>query len=191
MRGTARVSAALMLSAGLLQGCVSVDGRIYSEAVSADGVSAITGRFANRAHYRTTGEFLAEDNLAELMDADGKEADTATLELDRSAGLKVVFEKDGFAVFRKFYFFSDGLRITDDGKLEFPSVRGCDGGGGAVGCISRQLTLFVNKSGDLVALRAGTAGGVYGPFPIGIYTHHMSVFARRTEDLGRQPGTTP
>jgi hypothetical protein len=164
----------------VLAGCVSVDSRVWDESVDREATVTVSTKFSNHASYRSTGEFLAIDNLAELLNVPALDAETVLVSLQKEGGLTLTFFKGATATASKTYRTQDGLSVASDGKIELPKNSSFVGGGGAIGYQSKTVTLFVNKQGDLVTIQSGGGAGTVGIIiPIGIYAKHLAIFPQQ------------
>jgi hypothetical protein len=163
----------------LFFGCVSVDSRVWDESVDREATVALAGKFSNRASYRSTGEFIARDNLAELLDVPARGADAVFVSLEKG-DLTMTFVKADKSAASRVYRPQDGLLIDSEGRIQLPTKSSGAVGDGVIGYQSMTVTLFINKQGDLVTIQSGAGGGTIGIIiPIGIYAKHMAIFPRQ------------
>lgn len=170
-----KIQTLLLLIFILLTGCVSIDRRVLKETADPNSIALISGKFSNQAMYRSTGEFIAIDNLAQLLSVPSHHSNEVTISFDKNTGLVLQFSDTNET---KIVTFKEGMKLSSDGKFELPSSTHCSFSGGTLGCQGKSITLFVNKYGNLVTIQSGGGGGLFGPFPIGVYAKHIAIFRR-------------
>jgi hypothetical protein len=179
---------ALILLTIALAGCVVIDGRSWRESTSKEGPAGLSGRFTTKAAYVSKkGNLTLENNLAALMRVrDAQAADTVTMSFSESQGLTVRFEKNSTEILSKVYRPEDGLRVTEEGRIELLNIDGCDAalvqGIPSAGCLWTTITLFSNQSGDLIAVESNSSAMVFAILPVGVYIKRMAVFPRVGKD---------
>lgn len=160
-------------------GCISVDSRVWDESVDREATAALSGKFSNRASYRSTGEFIAVDNLAELLNGPARGVDAVFASLEKGE-LTLTFLTADKSAGARVYRPQDGLLIDSEGRIQLPTKSSSAVGGGVIGYQSKAVTLFINKQGDLVTIQSGGGGGTIGLIiPIGIYAKHLAIFPRQ------------
>lgn len=159
----------------IFSGCVSIDSRAWNETADQISTYTISGNFSNQASYKSTGNFIAVDNLAKLLSMQSEKRSVVNISLDENIGLTFKFSDCDET---KVYKFTDGLVIDSDGEIHLPSNSICGMKDGTLGCQEKNITLFINKQGNLVTIQSGGGAGLFGPFPIGIYAKHVAIFNR-------------
>jgi len=163
----------------VLASCVSIDSRVSSEPIDKSATRSISGEFSNHASYRSTGEFLARDNLADLLNVPARNADLVRIALDSSGTLNMTWFVGAEEKASRSYSRELGLVFEADGSIELPSKGAFVSGEGAAGYQSLSVRLFINVNGDLATIQTGGGGGLFGPIPIGIYAKHLAIFPRK------------
>lgn len=163
----------------ILPACVSVDSRVWSEAIDGDATRRISGDFANRASYRSTGEFVARDNLAWLFGVAAQDADRVRVSGDPGVALTFTWYVGDEAKATRVFTRESGLAVADDGAIDLPGKGQWSGGDGAYGYQSLDVRIFINTHGDLATVQSSGGGGFIGPLPIGVYARHLAFFPRR------------
>lgn len=177
---TRQIYCVLSLLVIVLTGCVSVDSRVWNETVDPEATATISTKFSNHATYRSTGEFLAVDNLAELLKIPATDADSVFVSLQKDGTLTLTFFKGETVSASKTYSTREGMSIDSEGRIKLPKDSAFVGGDGAIGYQSKTVTLFINKQGDLATIQSGGgAGTVAIVVPIGIYARHLAIFPRQ------------
>lgn len=171
---------AVMLSALMaMLGCVSIDSRALSETVDKAATRKMAGEFSNLASYFSSGEFVGRNNLAELLRVfPAKNAGRVRVSVMPDDSLRLTWYSGDREVATRTYDAKSGLKIAQDGAFEIQVDGKWASGEGAAGYQSLYARLFLNSKGELCAVQSGGGGGLVGPFPIGIYARHLSVFAR-------------
>lgn len=159
-------------------GCVSVDSRVWKEAIDKEATLKISGEFSNSASYFSTGEFLARNNLADLLNVPAKNAGRVRISFEPNGSLKMTWFSGDKEIASRTYEREFGLAIAPDGAIDLPSKGHWASGEGAVGYQTLSVRLFVNGSGDLATIQSGGGAGLLGPIPLGIYAKHLAVFSR-------------
>lgn len=162
----------------VISACVSIDSRISREPIDMVATAHLSGSFLNTASYRSTGEFLAVNNLAELLNIPATQAEYVRITGDPSESVTLSWLSEGKELASREYSKEFGLMVARDGLIDLPSKGNWSSGGGAVGYERRSVRLFINANGDLAAVQSGGGGGFFGPFPIGIYAQHLAIFPR-------------
>jgi hypothetical protein len=162
-----------------LPSCVSIDSRASSEPIDKSATGSMSGEFSNHASYRSTGEFLARDNLADLLNVPARNAERVRIALDRTGTLSMTWLVGTEEKASRSYSRELGLIFAADGSIELPSKGSFVSGEGAAGYQSLNVRLFVNASGDLATIQSGGGGGLLGPIPMGIYAKHLAIFPRQ------------
>ena len=167
------------LAALTVAACVSIDNRVSTEPIDRAATQRISGDFSNRASYRSTGEFLARDNLADLLGVPAKTADRVRISGDPNEALTITWylrdEEKASRLFSKEF----GLAIAADGLIDLQSEGKWGSGEGAFGYETHSVRIFINSNGDLATVQLGGGGGLFGPFPVGVYARHLAIFPRR------------
>lgn len=163
----------------LLSGCVSIDSRSWKETIDIKATSNLANRYSIRASYWSKGEFVAEDNLADLLGVVASESESVLVKFVAEKGLVFEFDVNKYT---KTYYLGKRLKIDNSGKYKVSIESGCGSSEGAIACGGGSLSFFVNTHGDLVVIKSGGGGGLYGLFPIGIYAKHVSIFPMKEND---------
>lgn len=178
MQKILRFSAIGILSL-VISACVSIDRRVAREPIDRVATAHLSGNFLNTASYRSTGEFLAIDNLAELLNVPATHAEYVRIAGDPSESITLTWYSEGKEWVSREYSKEFGLKIAGDGLVDLPTKGRWSSGGGVVGYESRSVRLFINANGDLATVQTGGGGGVFGPFPIGMYARHLAIFSKK------------
>lgn len=169
-----------LVAGTVLGGCVSIDRRIDDEAVDRVASQQMSGKFSNRSNRRSTdGNVTTLARLLFGIESGGPaDAETVSISLNQDH-LSVDFIKEKATAYSKVYERQD-LAIGEDGKIELPTDRAFGGDAALIGFRTETVTLFVNREGDLVAVRAGGGAGTLAiVFPIVVYGRHMAIFPRQ------------
>jgi hypothetical protein len=173
----------LLLASLLAAGCVSVDRRSWSEQVDRLATESLSGAFVARAVYRSKGEFLASENLALALGIASSDADTVLISFNKQDGLLLQFLREANARLSRSFTPAQGVRLTEDGRIEVPLQADCGGRDSpGFGCYTKRITLHINSRGELVCVESGGAAGVLGVAPFALYAKLVSIYTPATGD---------
>jgi tripartite-type tricarboxylate transporter receptor subunit TctC len=189
--------ACLLMAIITLNGCVSVDSRVFSEKAATVSTQNLKGRFSTSPIYSTSSTKLGlipPSTLQQIIlnsSSDADWTDAAEVELE-SGVLTFRFEKQGQIVATKQFSAADGLQITDEGKLSISWGGGCQLGGHDSptlgGCGHRTTTLFVNDRGELVFEDSASAFITIGILPFAMHTNWVAIFPKALPPSSGTPG---
>ena len=173
------LSICLPASLALLNGCVSVDPRALRETPDIVATKNLRAVYLNEADYQSKGEFMANATLAEALGIHQARL-SAWAYVWRVSDQEVLvrFISQGVTIAERRYLAGDGLRILPDQRIELKKPGECGGRDSpGFGCSTGTVTLFVNGSGELVAIESGGGAGLIGVIPFALYaklvsTHH-------------------
>jgi len=165
-----------------LSACVSIDSRALKEVPAAGATGDIRAAYWNNAFYRSRGELLGHETIADAIHISAANADTAYIWRESTDLLIVRFTKDGEVVAERKYKLNDGFRVDSAGRIEISNPTECGGRDSpSFGCGWGTVTIFENAGGDLAVVQSSGGAGGLGIFPIAIYAKHLSLFNRRTD----------
>ena len=171
-----------LLSLVVLSACVSVDSRAFKEVPAPGSNGNLRGAYWNVAFYRSKGELLGHETIAEAMHIPAAKADTAYIWRVSQELLVVRFTKDGVVVAERKYKFNEGFKVDNSGRIEIGNPTECGGHDSpGFGCGWGTVTIFENAAGELAAVQSGGGAGLLGVIPFAIYAKHLSLFAHRAD----------
>ena len=163
----------------MVVGCVSIDPRASREAIDSIATREISGEFSNIASYYSSGEFIADDNLCGMVIGyPAREASRVRLSIGNDGALIIECVSQNREADTLTFDPEDGFIYDTNGAISLKKSRGFVGEDGGFGYETNKIRMFINSSGDLAVVRSGGGGGFFGPFPIGVYAKHLSVFPR-------------
>ncbi len=162
-----------------LSACVSIDSRALREELDVAATKDLHAAFWNVSFYRSQGEFLASDSVAEALNAPARSADQVYIWLLTDKAVLVRFVTEGKTVHERVYREDVDLKTLPDQRLVLSKKTEC-GGHDSPGfaCGGGTATLFVNSNGALAIVESSAAAGMLGLIPVAIYAKHLALFGR-------------
>ncbi len=162
-----------------LTGCVSIDSRAIREEADREATKSLRAAFLNRADYRSKGELVAHETLAEALGLPARSAAWVYVWRISDSEVLVRFVTGSEVVHERRYRAGVDLSVGSDQRLELSKPTVCGGRDSpGFGCGGGSVSLFVNRNGELAAVESGGGAGVIGIFPIAIYAKHLATFTR-------------
>lgn len=167
----------------IVGGCVALDRQTFTEQVDRAATQAFSITFVSRAIYRSKGELLGSEDLAQALGVQAVGAEKVVVSFSPQEGLSLQFLSGATVSAVKKFTAAQGVRLSDEGKIVVPAIYQCGGHDSpGWGCWSRAATLYLNTAGQLVCIESGGALGTVGLLPVAMYTQLMSIYARATGD---------
>ena len=162
-----------------LSACVSIDSRALREEVDAVATKDLRAAFSNVSFYRSQGELMASDSIAEALDAPARGADQAYIWRLSDKAVLVRFITEGKTVYERVYREGVDLKTLPDQRMVLSKKTEC-GGHDSPGfaCGGGTATLFVDSNGALAIVESSGAAGALGFIPLVIYAKHLALFGR-------------
>ena len=160
---------------------MAVDSRVDKEEVKlVDSVDAFCGVYRNKPICLSErAGFVGVSDFATVVGAHYAKADPFRIRGLKAKGLTVELMRDGNIIYEKALLSNGGLVLTGEAILRLP--KGTESGphdSPVIGVASRQLTIFLNSDGNLVAVNSGGGAGLVGILPLALYGKLMSIFPR-------------
>jgi len=166
----------------LVTGCAAVDLRVIKEPQrQVESIEAFSGTYSNSPSYRShTMGFIGPGEIGEVIGCSHLSPDSFRIIADGEKGLKFELLRKGELIDTKEFSFTEGLRFTKEGVIEFPRLGGFENDDSPViGYGTKRYSLNLNRKNELVVVESGGGAGFVGIIPMGLYGKLMVIFPRQ------------
>jgi len=166
-----------------LGGCVSIDGRSLTEPIAKGSLERLAGEYRNKPTYISDSMFQGPGTFFQMVLPKDAVPASFTISYDEPKGLLIRYTIEGIAgVVERSFVPGKDLRVGGDGALHLAVEMPCGGVGSGdnfyLDCASRSVSVFVNPSGDLVAVLTTKEVANLLLLPVAKYVKVVAIFPR-------------
>jgi hypothetical protein len=177
-----------LLPIAAIGGCVSIDSRSWREAIAKDSLARLTGEYENRASYFSGTSFTTPKTFFEMVFPNDAEPSRFMLSYDEHKGLVVRFSIEGMdGAIERSHLPGKDLTVDRDGEIHISFETPCGPVGSGdnlyLDCASRSVSVFVNPSGELVAVETTRELANFFLLPVAKFVKIVAIFPRARQQV--------